>query len=175
MRSGAFCSCAVVQCLCCSLKAGVLFLASLLFINASLAFAGEAMLAFDLASAVVSTLAGGFLSPGTKVEGSGVHGGLIVAGVYSLLSSLAGFWAVCKSSLRAATTFFILQCLNTFVALAVLVITWMTGTFGLPTILAQAPSIILMIYLCVVTNSFRLSLKKGLLPGALPRGRCYPR
>jgi hypothetical protein len=144
----------------------VLFLSLVLLINASLAFAGEALLVFDLSSAVVSNIEGGYLPPGTKLEGTRVHGGLIVAGVYSLLSSLTGFYAGCRSSLRAATSFFILQVVNSFVALTVLAITWMTGAFGFPVVLANVPGIILMVYLCVVTNSYRMSLKRIAAGGA---------
>lgn len=121
------CSCRVVQCLCFSVNAGVLTLAALNFVNACLAFAGEAALVFDLGGAVVTSISGTFLPPGTKLEGNTVHGGLIVVGVYSLLSSLVGFWAVCRRSLRAASLFFLSVVLSTFLACAVLVITWMTG------------------------------------------------
>lgn len=143
--SRACCSCRVVQCLCCSIPAGVLFLSIVLLVNACLAFAGEALIAFDLSSAVVSTLEGRYLPPGTKLAGTSVHGGLIVAGVYTLLSSFAGFFAVCRRSLRAATAFFITTVLNTFLALVVLLITWMTGSLEVPTILANVPGIILMV------------------------------
>lgn len=155
------CTCRVVQCLCCSLPAGVLTLASILFINACLAFSGEAMLVFDMGQAVVTTLAGNFLPPGTKLEGTKVHGGLIVAGLFSLISSLAGFWAVCRRSLRAASLFFISTTLGAVIGLALLVTTWMTGSIGISTVLANAPGIVLMVYLCVVTNSFRMGLKQS--------------
>jgi hypothetical protein len=68
--------------------------------------------------------------------------------------------------LRAATSFFILQVVNSFVALTVLAITWMSGAFGFPVVLANVPGIILMVYLCVVTNSYRMSLKRNAAGGA---------
>lgn len=119
------------------------------------------MLVFDMGQAVVTTLAGNFLPPGTKLEGTKVHGGLIVAGLFSLISSLAGFWAVCRRSLRAASLFFISTTLGAVIGLALLVTTWMTGSIGISTVLANAPGIVLMVYLCVVTNSFRMGLKQS--------------
>ena len=140
----------------------MLFLSLAMLVNGSLALAGEALIVFDLSAAIVAALEQSFLPPGTTLttEGARVHGALITAGLYSLLSSFVGLWAVCRRSLRAATIFFVLQVINTAVALALLVITWMTG-LSLPVVLANMPGIVIMIYLCVVTNSYRMVLKEA--------------
>lgn len=159
------CSCRVVQCLCCSLKFGVLFLSFVLFVNSCLAFAGEALLVFDLGAAVVAQLEGKFLPPGTKIGDTNdkqVHGALIISGLYALLSSLVGFWSVCRRSLRAATIFFLLQVLNSLVALSLLLITWFQGIISFSTLLANVPGVILMLYLAVVCNSYRQALKAAM-------------
>lgn len=153
-------SCRVVQCLCCSLRCGVLFLSIVLFINACLAFAGEALLVYDFAAAISLNIEGTYLPPGTKLGDSRIHGALIFAGVYSLMSALSGLIAVFFRSLIAANIFLVAQIINTSIALIIMIIAWITSTVTTSIVLANVPSIILMIYLCVVANSFRYLLRE---------------
>jgi hypothetical protein len=136
--------------------------------SACLAFAGEAVLYFDLAAAVVSQLEGSYLAPGTKLSGDArVHGGLITAGVYALLASLTGFYGVLRRSLRAVTIFYILQIINTAFAVAVLLIVVMAGSTTFSTLAAQIPGITLNIYMVVVVKSYRLQFLEA-TPSAIP-------
>jgi len=140
-RCRACCACRVVQFCCCSLRAGATLIASLLFVNACLALAGEAVLMFDLGSAVATQLEGRYVPPGTKVslQGDGrVHGGLVAVGVFELLTSLIGYWAGLRRSLVAATAFTLLQGVNTVIAVLIVLIMLLASTTTITTALAQA-------------------------------------
>lgn len=64
----------------------------LAFVNACLAFAGEAALFAGMLSAVAERAAGTYLPAGTTISSSDktVHGGLVFLGLYSLCIFLFG-------------------------------------------------------------------------------------
>lgn len=94
-----------VCCCGCSLRFGVLSMAVLLLVNASLAFAGEAALYSGLLTSIAAQAEGRYLPPGTHISdyNSAIHGGLITVGVYTLVESIAGFVAATRRSTCAAT------------------------------------------------------------------------
>ena len=170
-RAGRCCSCAVVQCLCCSLRAGVLTLAAVSFVNACLAFAGEALLVFDMAGGVAALMGGGVPAPGTALGGARLHGALIAAGVFSLIAALAGFAAGCCRSLRAASLFFVMQAGNAAAAVALLAGAWAAGILSAGQVAANVPGIVLIVYLVVCVNSYRLVLREERAAGSFGHTR----
>jgi len=91
---------------------------------------------------------------------SRAHAQLIAVGVYTLVAALAGFAAACCRSVRAATLFLLLQCANAAAALLVLAGAWMAGAVSVSMVAANVPGIILIIYLVVCVNSYRLLLRE---------------
>ena len=170
-RAGRCCSCAVVQCLCCSLRAGVLTLAGVSFVNACLAFAGEALLVFDLAAGVAAAVGDGVPAPGEALGGTPLHGALIAAGIFSLIAALSGFAAGCCRSLRAASLFFVMQAANAAAAVALLAGAWAVGYVTASQVAANVPGIVLIIYLVVCVNSYRLVLREERAAGTFGHTR----
>lgn len=153
-------ACRVQQCCCCSLRFGVIFISIILFIDACFAFAGEAALYFDMASAITSQLEGQFLQPGQKLSADGrVHGGLIFAGLYMLVNSLLGVLAVARRSYRAAYAFFVLIVIDTTLAIAISAIVVMAGGLSFASAASQIPGAAVQIYCCIVCNSYRIQLR----------------
>lgn len=141
-----------------------------MLVNASMAFAGEVVIYFDMSSVVSTRIAGTYIAPGEKLgEDAKVHGALIFTGLYSLFNSLFGFYAALRRSFRAATVFYYMTVISILTALLMTLISWFLNYLYITTILAQTPAIILAVYLCVVADSYRKSLANG--GGSTPSSR----
>lgn len=82
----------------CSLRAGVLLVAALDFINAVLSFSGEAALYSPLL-VTISAQTSGYLPPGVAVDDPRIKAGLVAVGLYMLLASVIGFLAATRRQL----------------------------------------------------------------------------
>jgi len=152
-------SCQVAQCLCCSLRAGVIAMSVLALVNASLAFAGEAALFSGMLTAVAEKAAGTYLPAGTKLPSDqAAQGGLIFLGLYSLLTSIFGFIAAARRTVWAASAFWVMMLIDTGLGIAIAVILWMSGG-SFQSLLAQIPFFIFNSYMVVVASSYRTACK----------------
>jgi hypothetical protein len=171
-RLGRACSsfaCRVDRFCCCSLKTGVLLLSCLSFVNACLAFAGEAALYLGMLTAVTSQAEGAYLPPGTKIEESlPIQGSIIALGLYALVSSILGFVAALRQNYCAATALYVMTWVDVVLSVAILVISWFSGQ-SFSFVLSQAPGTAIAVYFLVVVKSFREDVRAqahGHLPGA---------
>lgn len=165
-RMGRLCTCQVAQCLCCSLRAGIITMSALMFINACFAFAGEAALLGGMLSAVSEQAAGQYLPAGTRLDpgNKAVHGGLIFLGLYALLISIFGTVAAVRRRVWAATAFLVMMTLDCAMGIAIGVISWMAGgSFNM--LLTQLPVFVLNIYMVIVAHSYRSQCKAWALNG----------
>jgi hypothetical protein len=108
----------------CSLKAGVLFYAIVLLINACLGLAGEAAVWGGLLNAVAATAEGEYLPPGTKITDVRIQGALIFLGLYSLATSAAGFFAALHRNRCASTVLYVSSVLNFGLTVAIMLSAW---------------------------------------------------
>ena len=140
-------SCYVTQCLCCSLRSGIVVLSVLALVNAGLAFAGEAALFSGLLSAVSLQSAGKFLPAGTPLDphDKTLHGGLIFLGLYSLTLGTLGLLASIGRKLWAATLFLVMTFLDVAAGVLVTVVLWLGG-LSMSGIIAQLPVLIVNVY-----------------------------
>ena len=150
-------TCQVTQCLCCSLRMGVIIMSVLALTNASLAFAGEAALFSGMASSVAEKAAGTYLPAGTKLPSDpAAQGGLIFLGLYSLATFVFGIVAAVKRRVWAATAFWVMMMMDTFLGIAIAVILWLAGG-SFNSLLAQVPIFVLNVYMVLVARSYRAS------------------
>lgn len=117
----------------------------LAFVNACLAFAGEAALFSGMLSAVAEKAAGTYLPAGTKLPDSSdktAHGGLIFLGLYALIVFILGMIAAVKRTVWAATGFYVMMLLDTLMGIAIAAILWFAGG-SFNSLLAQIPVFVL--------------------------------
>jgi hypothetical protein len=151
---------------CCSLEVGVALTTLLLFVNACLAFAGEAALYLGLAGAVAAQVTGALLPPGSPLASYGLHGVLIGLGIYALAGAIFGAVALARRSARAAVGLYVVMYVDVVLSIAVAVISWLAGS-PFNVLLAQLPTFALNVYLLAVVGSYRAQLARALLPAAL--------
>lgn len=140
-----------------SIETGIATTTLFLFINACLAFAGEAALYFGLLSAIAFQISGQSIPQGTSLS-RGLHQLLISLGAYALLGALFGFFALIKRNLRSAQGLYIVLVV-TVVLSAIMAIISLFARAPLSVLLIQLPLLIFNLYLALIARSFVMKLK----------------
>ena len=144
-------------CFIASIETGIATTTLFLFINACLAFAGEAALYFGLLSAISFQITGHSIPPGTSLS-RGLHQLLISLGAYALLGALFGFFALIKRNLRSAQGLYIVLVV-TVVLSTIMAIISLFASAPYSVLLIQLPLLIFNLYLALIARSFVLKLK----------------
>lgn len=146
-----------------SIETGIATTTLFLFINACLAFAGEAALYFGLLSAIAFQITGHSIPPDTSLS-RGLHQLLISIGAYALLGAIFGFFALIKRNLRSAQGLYIVLVV-TVVLSTIMAIISLFASAPYSVLLIQLPLLIFNLYLALIARSFVMKLKSD-------RGTC---
>jgi hypothetical protein len=144
-------------CFIASIETGIATTTLFLFINACLAFAGEAALYFGLLSAVSLQVTGHSIPSGTALS-KGLHQLLIGLGAYALLGAIFGFFALLKRNLRLAQGLYIVLIVSVVLSAVIAVISLFAGAPA-SVLLIQLPALLFNLYLALIARSFVFKLK----------------
>jgi hypothetical protein len=144
-------------CFIASIETGIATTTLFLFINACLAFAGEAALYFGLLSAISLQVTGNPIPSGTALS-KGLHQLLIGLGAYALLGAIFGFFALLKRNLRFAQGLYIVLIVSVVLSAVIAVISLFAGASA-SVLLIQLPALLFNLYLALIARSFVFKLK----------------
>lgn len=144
-------------CFIASIETGIATTTLFLFINACLAFAGEAALYFGLLSAISLQVTGHAITSGTALS-KGLHQLLIGIGAYALLGAIFGFFALLKRNLRFAQGLYIVLIVSVVLSAVIAVISLFAGAPA-SVLLIQLPALLFNLYLALIARSFVFKLK----------------
>jgi hypothetical protein len=146
-------------CFIASIETGISLITLYLFINACLAFAGEAALYFGFLSAMSLQITGTSIPPGTPLS-QGLHQLLIGLGFYALLGSIFGLFALLKRNLRFAQALYVVLIVNFCLSLVMVCISLFSNA-PITILFIQLPPLFLNLYFALITRSFVISIKSN--------------
>ena len=146
-------------CFIASIETGISLITLYLFINACLAFTGEAALYFGFLSAMSLQITGTSIPSGTPLS-QGLHQLLIGLGFYALLGSIFGLFALLKRNLRFAQALYVVLIVNFCLSLVMVCISLFSNA-PITFLFIQLPPLFLNLYFALITRSFVISIKSN--------------